>query len=297
MGFASAVMQELPQDREGSAATDEGEGLRMKEKLCYVMSVLLVIAICVPAGAIQALAEEVSQTSEPAASSLAMETTEGDASETTSGSETSGQAATTSAAVPATTGMEAVSSGDEHVEATTAGSDQASSDPAKAIARRAPTASAFHATISSNMESYSAGSTAVFSVKYTVDRGVFKEGDTVSVSVPTEVASKVRFSVDPLHFSSVTDKGDGTWELTFGPNASVALAGFFSMYITTAEVTTQTTAPVTVGSASKDLTVIPKGSAIGAGTYTDAIMKDANDSDVSYGATTPPRAWAMIPPR
>lgn len=123
----------------------------------------------------------------------------------------------------------------------------------------------------SQSQSYSAGPTAIFSVKYTADRGAFKEGDTVFVSVPTEVASKVRFSVDPLHFSSVTDKGDGMWELVFGANASAALAGSFSMHITTAEVTTQTSAPVTVGSAS------------GVGTYTDAIMKDANDDNVSYG--------------
>ena len=123
----------------------------------------------------------------------------------------------------------------------------------------------------SQSQSHSAGSTAIFSVKYTADRGAFKEGDTVFVSVPTEVASKVRFSVDPLHFSSVTDKGDGMWELVFGANASAALAGSFSMHITTAEVTTQTSAPVTVGSAS------------GVGTYTDAIMKDANDGNVSYG--------------
>lgn len=123
----------------------------------------------------------------------------------------------------------------------------------------------------SQSQSYSAGSTAIFSVKYTFDRGAFKGGDTVFVSVPTEVASKVRFSVDPLHFSSVTDKGDGMWELVFGANASAALAGSFSMHTTTAEVTTQTSAPVTVGSAS------------GVGTYTDAIMKDANDGNVSYG--------------
>lgn len=135
----------------------------------------------------------------------------------------------------------------------------------------------------SQSQSYSAGSTAIFSVKYTADRGAFKEDDTVFVSVPTEVASKVRFSVDPLHFSSVTDKGDGMWELVFGANASAALAGSFSMHITTAEVTTQTSAPVTVGSASKNLIVIPKGSASGVGTYTDAIMKDANDGNVSYG--------------
>ena len=123
----------------------------------------------------------------------------------------------------------------------------------------------------SQSQSCSAGSTAIISVKYAVDHGAFKEGDTVFVSVPTEVASKVRFSVDPLHFSSVTDKGDGMWELVFGANASAALAGSFSMHTTTAEVATQASAPVTVGSAS------------GVGTYTDAIMKDANDDNVSYG--------------
>lgn len=265
---------------EGGTATDEGEGLRMREKLCYVMSVLLAIAICVPAGTVQAVAEGVSQAGEPAASSPAVETTEsGDAPQASSASSSSGQ----DDAVPTTTDVEAMANGDVQAEDAEGESGQSAPEPARMLPLRAPATSAFHATISSNMESYSAGSTAVFSVRYTIDRGAFKEGDTVSVGVPKEVASKVRFSVDPLHFSSATDNGDGTWKLTFGPNASVALAGSFSMYITTAEVTTQTTAPVTVGGASKDLIVIPKGSAAGVGTYTDAIMKDANDGDVSYG--------------
>ena len=144
-------------------------------------------------------------------------------------------------------------------------------------------ASGFHATITSNKDSYSAGSTAIYSVKYTIDQGAFKEGDTITVSVPQSIASKVKFSVDPLHFASAKDNGDGTWSLTFGSNAGVALSGSFSMYITTANVTDETTAPVTVGGASKNLTVIPTGSASGVGTYTDAIMKDASDSKVSYG--------------
>lgn len=48
------------------------------------------------------------------------------------------------------------------------------------------------------------------------------------MSVPTEVASKVRFSVDPLHFSSVTDKGDdaaqiGVYDSTKGTNIGYRL--------------------------------------------------------------------------
>ncbi|WP_130810401.1 hypothetical protein [Olsenella sp. Marseille-P4559] len=138
-------------------------------------------------------------------------------------------------------------------------------EPTAATLLRAPGASGFHATITLNKDSCSAGSTAIFAVKYTIDRGSFQEGGTITVSIPTEVASKVRLSVDPLHFSSVADKGDGTWELTFGPNALVALAGSFSMHITTADVTEQTTAPVPVGGDSRDLTVIPRGGAGGVG--------------------------------
>ncbi len=62
---------------------------------------------------------------------------------------------------------------------------------------RAPGASGFHATITLNKDSCSAGSTAIFAVKYTIDRGSFQEGGTITVSIPTEVASKVRLSVDP----------------------------------------------------------------------------------------------------
>lgn len=224
----------------------EGEGKdTMGKKLSCIMSALLALSICVPGGAVRAFAE--------------------------------GGNAESSSDVAVTSSTAASS------DATTSSSVATSSDVvATSSVVTASNASAFHATITSDKDTYSAGSTAIYAVKYTLDRGAFHEGDTITVNIPTEIASKVRFSVDPLHFSSAVDKGNGVWELTFGPNAATALAGSFSMYITTAAVTTQTTAQVTVGTSSKDLTVIPTGSASGVGTYTDAIMKDANDDKVSY---------------
>lgn len=267
----------------------------MRKKLCCIMSAVLALSICMPGGGMRAIADDGGAT-QPVAiqdgssvegEELAVRTDSpneeasraviDEGSQDPPASDESGQAA-------APEGEEAPDDEESQVDAARAGPDEAAAPESMAApSLRAPAASGFHATITSNKDSYSAGSTAIFAVKYSIDQGAFQEGDTVTVSVPTEVASKVKFSVDPLHFSSAVDKGDGTWELTFGPNASAALAGSFSMFITTAEVTEQTTAPVTVGGDSKDLTVIPKGSAGGVGAYTDAIMKDANDAKVSYG--------------
>jgi hypothetical protein len=273
----------------------------MRKKLCFLMSAMLVfsmLSICTPGGVMQAVADSEMEAQPTAAQSdtMAEDNGEGEAANQTTSPSNDDVQAVVEADSPneemiaedgqtAASGAEETSSAEEpQMDATVADPDEAEApEPAAAPSLRAPGSSGFHATITSNKDSYSAGSMAIFAVKYTIDQGAFQEGDTVTVSIPTEVASKVRFSVDPLHFSSAVDKGDGTWELTFGPNASAALAGSFSMFITTAEVTEQTTAPVTVGGDSRDLTVIPKGSAGGVGTYTDAIMKDANDDKVSYG--------------
>ena len=270
----------------------------MRKKLCFFMSAMLVLSIGIPGGVTQAAADSEMEAQPTAAQNDTVAGNEGDgeaASQTTSPDNDEMQAvaeadspseeiATEDGQTTASEAEEPSSAEEPQVDTTVADSDEATApEPSAAPPLRAPGTSGFHATITSNKDSYSAGSTAIFAVKYTVDQGAFQEGDTITVSVPTEVASKVRFSVDPLHFSAAVDKGDGTWELTFGPNASAALAGSFSMFITTAEVTEQTTAPVAVGDGSKDLTVIPKGSAGGVGTYTDAIMKDANDDKVSFG--------------
>ncbi len=148
------------------------------------------------------------------------------------------------------------------------------------------TSSHFHATITSGKTSYSAGSTAIVSVKYDIDLNSVHEDDYVTVRIPQDIAKSVRISVSPQHFKQVVDNGDGTYRLVFGPNAEASLTGSFSAFVTTADVTTETSDDIEVGGDALRITVIPTGSAGGtSGTYTDAIMKDAMDNGgkVQYG--------------
>ena len=144
----------------------------------------------------------------------------------------------------------------------------------------------FHATITSSKTSYSAGSTAIVSVKYDIDPNSVHEDDYVIVRIPQDIAKSARISVSPQHFKQVVDNGDGTYRLVFGPNAEASLTGSFSTFVTTADVTTETSDDIEAGGDALRITVIPTGSAGGtSGTYTDAIMKDAMDNDgkVQYG--------------
>ena len=144
----------------------------------------------------------------------------------------------------------------------------------------------FHATITAGKTSYSAGSTAIVSVKYDIDPNSVHEDDYVTVRIPQDIAKSVRISVSPQHFKQVVDNGDGTYRLVFGPNAEASLTGSFSAFVTTADVATETSDDIEVGGDALRITVIPTGSAGGSsGTYTDAIMKDAMDNGgkVQYG--------------
>lgn len=142
----------------------------------------------------------------------------------------------------------------------------------------------FHGTITANKESYASSSTAIYSVKYRLDRGSIHEGDFIYVSVPPELVSGVDLSVSSQHFSGVEDLGNGQYKLTFAKGAESALSGSFSMFLTTAEVDEQKTGPVTVGNDSSSITVNPKGPS-GPGVFTDTINKDAADNGdaVGYG--------------
>ena len=134
-----------------------------------------------------------------------------------------GEAITAQDSVPGAPSKESTTSTEESDANATRGGPVGSvgglQDP-PAPASQSANSSGFHATITSNMDSYSAGSTAIYSVRYTIDYGTLKEGDTVTAEIPKEVAEKARFSVDPTHFSSVKDNEDGTWLLTLGPNAA-----------------------------------------------------------------------------
>lgn len=124
--------------------------------------------------------------------------------------------------------------------------------------RRAPSAgsdasSHFHATISTNSDSYTSGATAMYTVDYTIDQNSIKEGDYITVSIPADMyKAGARLSVNKQHFSKVVDNGDGTYRLEFGPDADTALSGSFSMFITTSESGQKT---VTVGDSSATITV------------------------------------------
>ncbi|MCI1318047.1 MAG: LPXTG cell wall anchor domain-containing protein [Atopobiaceae bacterium] len=143
-----------------------------------------------------------------------------------------------------------------------------------------------HMSITADKSSYSAGSLATVSFKYTVDQGAVSEGDYILVSVPEEIASSVSLMADPLHFSQTQDLGGGTYKLVFGSGAATALTGTFSAYVSLrSDLTSETMGSVSSCSASASITVVPAGSATGtSGTYMDSIMKDAltNDGQVIY---------------
>ena len=86
----------------------------------------------------------------------------------------------------------------------------------------------FHATITSSKDTYASGTTALYSVKYTIDRGSIHEGDYIYVTVPTDIISSVDLSVASQHFSGVENQGNGTYKLTFAEGAESALSGSFS---------------------------------------------------------------------
>lgn len=142
-----------------------------------------------------------------------------------------------------------------------------------------------HMTITSNKSTYEAGAMALVTFEYTIDTGSANPGDYVLITIPTEIAESVSITPDPRMFSSVVDMGNGTYKLVFGENAQRSLAGGFTAYITTKNVTEVTPGTITSGTASLPITVIPTGSADGTSTtYTDAIMKGAYaNSSVKYG--------------
>lgn len=155
--------------------------------------------------------------------------------------------------------------------------------------RRAPSAgsdasSHFHATISTNSDSYTSGATAMYTVDYTIDQNSIKERDYITVSIPADMyKAGARLSVNKQHFSNVIDNGDGTYRLVFGPDAATALSGSFSMFITTSESGQKT---VTVGDSSTTITVNAANTSQDSGgtTLGYRLNKDAYLTDgVSWG--------------
>ena len=136
-----------------------------------------------------------------------------------------------------------------------------------------------HAKITTNNDTYESGTTAIVSVKYTLDRGAVHKGDYVIVTIPTDIASKVSLSLNSQHFSGFEDLRNGQYKLTFAKDIESGLSGSFSAFVTTSTVDNKTTQRIiSAGDARKDITVVPGGSPGGSGTYTDTIMKDAAEN-------------------
>ena len=153
----------------------------------------------------------------------------------------------------------------------------------RAATRASDKSSVFHATITTNNDTYESGTTATVSVKYTLEQGTINPGDFVIMTIPESIASSVNFSLNSQHFSSYEYMGGGQYRLVFGEGVETGLSGSFSAFVLTSAETT-TTDTISVGDASTQITVIPGGAPSGPGVYTDAIMKDASDNPgVSYG--------------
>ncbi|MGI6535046.1 MAG: Spy0128 family protein [Eggerthellaceae bacterium] len=140
-----------------------------------------------------------------------------------------------------------------------------------------------HATITTNNDTYEAGTTAIVTFKYTLDQGSVSTGDYVIVTIPSSIASKVRFSLNSQHFSGSEDLGNSQYKLTFGSGIESGISGSFNAYVTAKNVDATTPGTISAGDASKTITIVPSGSPSGTGTYTDTIMKDGFENDgVSY---------------
>ncbi|WP_270304011.1 Cna B-type domain-containing protein [Baileyella intestinalis] len=142
-----------------------------------------------------------------------------------------------------------------------------------------------HAQISVTNDTWEAGVTSIVSFKYTLDRGAIHAGDYAIVTIPEDIASKVSFSLNSQHFSGKEDLGGGRYKIIFGKDIESGLSGSFSAFVTAVSKGTSSTGSISMGEASKKITVAPQGpSSGGSGKSTDTIMKDAVDNPgVSYG--------------
>lgn len=142
-----------------------------------------------------------------------------------------------------------------------------------------------HTQISVANDTWEAGVTSIVSFKYTLDRGAIHAGDYAIVTIPEDIASKVSFSLNSQHFSGKEDLGGGRYKVIFDDGIESGLSGSFSAFVTAVSKGTSSTGSISLGEASKKITVAPQGpSSGGSGKSTDTIMKDAVDNPgVSYG--------------
>ena len=151
-------------------------------------------------------------------------------------------------------------------------------------AAAADASSHMHAAITTNNDTYESGTTAIVTVKYTLDQKAVHAGDYIIVTIPSSITAKVSFSLNRQHFSSSENLGDGQYKLIVADDIESGLSGSFNAYVTTAKVDKTAPGTISAGDARKVITVVPGGSPGGAGTYTDTIMKDGFENDgVHYG--------------
>jgi len=137
----------------------------------------------------------------------------------------------------------------------------------------------FHATITTENESIANGQYAAFNVSYTLDRGQISAGDYVNVTVP-DTLRNVSFAVSQQVFSDVEDLGGGQYRLVFNENAPNGISGSFSISaFGNNNSDSATTATVTVGDASKTITVGAGSHGGGVGPETRGIIKWGYEGD------------------
>ncbi|WP_072500059.1 hypothetical protein [Olsenella phocaeensis] len=131
----------------------------------------------------------------------------------------------------------------------------------------------FHPTITSSDESIANGQYVSFQVKYTLDHGKIKAGDYVLVTVPDSLKD-VSLAVSPQVFADKVDLGGGRYKLVFNENAANGISGSFSISAFGNNSSDQSKdATISVGSASKTVTVGPANNGGGVGLETRGVVK------------------------
>lgn len=142
----------------------------------------------------------------------------------------------------------------------------------------------FHATITSENRTdntYTSGETAVYAVEYQIDYEKIKDGDFVTVNIPTNIARHANIAVSTQHFRSVENLGNGQYKLIFNENAPTAISGTFKMIISTSnDENSQVTETIQVGQDTATIVVNPYIKSTGSGKLDYGIRKDSIYGDV-----------------
>lgn len=131
----------------------------------------------------------------------------------------------------------------------------------------------FHPTITTEGDSVANGQYVAFKVSYTIDHGKISAGDYITVKVP-DALKNVSLAVSSQVFAQKIDLGNGSYKLVFNENAANAISGSFSISAFGSNASdTSKQATVSVGSASKTITVGAGTHGGGVGPETRGIIK------------------------